>query len=57
MHLAADKYRVDSIILREAYPQAAMTLFSYEHIIETEGADAYTVLLFPPVTTNYFKWV
>ena len=40
LHLAADKYRVDSIILRELYPQAAITLSAYEHITESEGADA-----------------
>ena len=39
LHLTADKYRVDSIILRELYPQAAITLSAYEHIIESEGAD------------------
>ncbi len=39
LKLAADKYRVDSIILREVYPQAAITLSSYEHITESEGAD------------------
>ena len=39
LHLTADKYRVDSIILRELYPQAAITLSAYEHITETEGAD------------------
>lgn len=40
LHLAADKYRVDSIILREIYPQAAITLSAYEHITESEGAEA-----------------
>ena len=35
-----DKYRVDSIILREVYPQAAITLSAYEHITESEGAEA-----------------
>ncbi len=40
LHLTADKYRVDSIILREVYPQAAITLSAYEHIAESEGADA-----------------
>ena len=40
LHLAADKYRVDSIILRELYPQAAITLSAYGHITETEGAEA-----------------
>ena len=40
LHLAADKYRVDSIILRNLYPQAAIALSAYEHIIESEGADA-----------------
>ena len=40
LHLAADKYRVDSIILRELYPQAAITLSAYEHITESEGAKA-----------------
>ncbi len=39
LRLAADKYRVDSIILREIYPQAAITLSAYEHITETEGAN------------------
>ena len=40
LRLTADKYRVDSIILRELYPQAAITLSAYEHITESEGADA-----------------
>ena len=40
LRLTADKYRVDSIILREIYPQAAITLSAYEHIIESEGAEA-----------------
>ena len=40
LRLAADKYRVDSIILREIYPQAAITISAYEHITETEGAEA-----------------
>ena len=40
LRLTADKYRVDSIILRELYPQAAITLSAYEHIIESEGAEA-----------------
>ena len=40
LHLTADKYRVDSIILRELYPQAAITFSAYEHITESEGADA-----------------
>ena len=40
LHLTADKYRVDSIILRKLYPQAAITLSAYEHIIEYEGAEA-----------------
>ena len=40
LRLTADKYRVDSIILRELYPQAAITLSAYEHITETEGAEA-----------------
>ncbi len=40
LRLAADKYRVDSIILRELYPQAAITLSAYEHITESQGADA-----------------
>ena len=40
LHLTADKYRVDSIILRELYPQAAITLSAYEHITESEGAEA-----------------
>lgn len=39
LHLTAGKYRVDSIILREVYPQAAITLSAYEHITEIEGAD------------------
>ena len=39
LHLAADKYRVDSIILRELHPQAAITLSAYEHITETESAE------------------
>ena len=39
LRLTADKYHVDSIILRELYPQAAITLSAYEHITETEGAD------------------
>ena len=39
LRLTADKYRVDSIILRELYPQAAITLSAYEHIAESEGAD------------------
>ena len=39
LHLAADKYRVDSIILRELHPQAAITLSAYEHITESEGAE------------------
>ena len=38
LHLTADKYRVDSIILRKLYPQAAITLSAYEHITESEGA-------------------
>lgn len=40
LRLAADKYCVDSIILREIYPQAAITLSAYEHIAESEGVDA-----------------
>ena len=40
LHLAANKYHVDSIILRELYPQAAITLSAYEHITESEGAEA-----------------
>ncbi len=36
----ADKYHVDSIILCELYPQAAITLSAYEHITESQGADA-----------------
>ena len=40
LRLTADKYRVDSIILRELYPQAAITLSAYEHIIESEGAES-----------------
>lgn len=39
LRLTADKYRVDSVIIREIYPQAAITLSAYEHITETEGAD------------------
>lgn len=39
LRLTADKYRVDSVIIREIYPQAAITLSAYEHIAETEGAD------------------
>ena len=39
LHLTADKYHVDSIIIRELYPQAAITLSAYEHITETEGAE------------------
>ena len=39
LHLTADKYRVDSIILHEIYPQAAITLSAYEHITESEGAE------------------
>ena len=39
LHLTADKYHVDSIILRELYPQAAITISAYEHITETEGAE------------------
>ena len=40
LHLTADKYHVDSIILHELYPQAAITLSAYEHITESEGAEA-----------------
>ena len=40
LRLTTDKYHVDSIILRELYPQAAITLSAYEHIIESEGAEA-----------------
>ena len=40
LHLAADKYHVDSIILRELYPQTAITISAYEYITETEGAEA-----------------
>ena len=40
LRLTTDKYRVDSIILRELYPQAAITLSAYEHITESEGAEA-----------------
>lgn len=40
LRLTADKYRVDSIILRELYPQTAITISAYEHIIESEGAEA-----------------
>ncbi len=40
LRLTADKYRVDSIILHEVYPQAAITLSAYEHITGSEGADA-----------------
>lgn len=39
LRLAADKYRVDSVIIREIYPQVAITLSAYECITETEGAD------------------
>lgn len=39
LKLAADKYRVDSVILHEVYPQAAITLSGYEHITESDGAD------------------
>ena len=39
LHLAADKYRVDSIILRHLYPQSTITLSAYEHITETEGVE------------------
>ncbi len=39
LRLTADKYRVDSIILRELYPQAAITLSAYEHVVESAGAD------------------
>lgn len=40
LRLATDKYRVDSILLRELYPQAAIILSAYEHITESEGAEA-----------------
>ena len=40
LRLTTDKYRVDSIILRELYPQAAITISAYEHITESEGAEA-----------------
>lgn len=40
LRLAVGKYRVDSIIIREIYPQAAIALSVYEHITESEGADA-----------------
>ena len=40
LRLTADKYRVDSIILRELYPQIAITLSAYEHITVSEGAEA-----------------
>ena len=39
LSLTSDKYCVDSIIFREIYPQATITLSAYEHITETEGAD------------------
>ena len=39
LRLTADKYRVDSIILRNLYPQTAITLSAYEHITETEGVE------------------
>ncbi len=39
LRLTADKHHVDSIILREIYPQAAITLSAYEHITESDGAD------------------
>jgi len=42
LRLAADKYCVDSVILREVYPQAAITLSGYEKIVETK--DAQTAL-------------
>lgn len=42
LRLTADKYRVDSIILREVYPQAAITLSGYEKIVETK--DVQTAL-------------
>jgi len=40
LRLAADKYRVDSVILHELYPQTAIILSAYEYITESEGADA-----------------
>lgn len=40
--LTADKYRIDSVILHEVYPQAAITLSGYEKIVETK--DAQTAL-------------
>ena len=40
LRLSAEKYRVDSLILHEVYPQVAAALSGYEHIIESEGADA-----------------
>ncbi len=39
LKLAADKYRVDSIILHKIYPQAAITISAYEHITEFDGVD------------------
>ena len=40
LSLTSDKYCVVSIIFREIYPQAAITLSAYEHITESEGAEA-----------------
>ncbi len=40
LRLTADKHRVDSIILRELYPKATITISAYEHITESEGVDA-----------------
>ena len=40
LRLTADKYRVDSITLRELYPPASVIISAYEHITETEGAVA-----------------
>ncbi len=39
LRLAADKYRIGSIIIRELYPQAAITLSAYEHITESDNVD------------------
>jgi len=39
LRLTADKYRVNSVILHEIYPQVAVTLSGYEHITESDGAD------------------
>lgn len=39
LRLAADKYRIDSIIIREIYPQADITLSAYGHITESKGVE------------------